>query len=324
MNTNAVNDSQSLSVKKQKSKKNSIVELLRFLFSLWVLYFHGYVPYKNDMFSEGKLAVEFFFVLSGFYLVRSMKKYESEPTFKGLKSFLYHRFKSISTVFIIGEVFVLIHSFVFDFSYNFLFGYLWYIRDLFLSMAFFFVMKKVLKKDSYFYLFISVLSIFSIFISGKIPGCAQWPGGAFRAFASMPLGMLAAIIPQVPKELNGKSYRKISALVSSLGFVVSGAFTLWIIVSPEKTQNMIYAMVIIGFPTILYFANQLHINISFLNWLGTLSFPIYAFQCILRVLEQFGVNSSTQHFIIITMLVLSFSFIMTVIQKHKKIKNTKV
>lgn len=322
MNTNIISGKTSHAIN-SKSSKNSIIELLRFLFSLWVLYFHGYVPYRNDMFSDGKLAVEFFFVLSGFYLMRSMKKYEPQPLFKGLKTFLYHRFKSISTVFIIGEIFVLIYSFAFDFSYNFLFGYLWYIRDLFLAMALFFVMKRSLKKESYFYIFIAVLSIFSIFISGKIPGCAEWPGGAFRAFASMPLGMLAALIPEIPTEIKGKDCRKISTLFAALGFIAAGTLSLLIIISPEKTQNMIYAMVIIGFPMMLYFANQLHISIGVLNWLGTLSFPIYAFQCILRVIQQFGINNSTQHFVIIVSLVLSFSLITTLITKYKSAKKIK-
>ena len=318
MNTNTI----STSVKSKKSSKNSIVELLRFLFSLWVLYFHDYVPYRNDMFSDGKLAVEFFFVLSGFYLVRSINKYESEPLWKGLKTFIYHRFKAISTVFIIGEIFVLIYSFAFDFSYNFLFGYLWYVRDLFLAMAFFFVMKRLLRKDSYFYIFIAALSIFSIFITGFIPGCTPWPGGAFRSFAAMPLGMLVGIIPQIPKEIGGKSFKKASALIASLGFIISGLFTLWIVASSEKSPIMVYAMVIIGFPTVLYFANQLRVSISFFNWLGTLSFPIYAFQCIIRVIQSLGVNNATHHFIILMALVLSFSFVMMLKDKFKARKKS--
>ena len=300
-----------------KRAKNSIIELLRFLFSLWVLYFHDYVPYQNEMFSDGKLAVEFFFVLSGFYLVRSMKKYDSQPVFKGLFTFLKQRFKSLSTVFVIGEIFVLIHSLLFDFSYNFLFGYLWYVRDLFLAMAFFFVVRRILKKDSLFYCFITALSIFSIFISGKLPGCAEWPGGAFRAFAAMPLGMLFAAVPPLPEKIHGKARRGLCTFVISVGFIASGLLSLAIIASPEKSLNMIYVLVIAGYPTMLYFANQLHVNIAFFNWLGTLSFPIYAFQCILRVLEQFGIEGGTQHFIIITVLVLSFSFVTTIIKKQK-------
>jgi len=111
--------------------KNSLIELMRFLFALWVLYYHSYVPFKSNMFSDGFLAVEFFFVLSGFYLVRSIDKYVDKPIKQGLFGFLKHRFSAISIPFLINEIFVLYYSFAFGSEYNFLFGYLWYIRDLF-------------------------------------------------------------------------------------------------------------------------------------------------------------------------------------------------
>ncbi len=321
METSTVNNANA-SPLKAKSRKNSLVELMRFLFSLWVLYFHGYVPYSNEMFSEGKLAVEFFFVLSGFYLMRSIKKYDSEPLIKSLSTFLLHRFKSLSTVFIIGEIFVLIHSLVFDFSYNFLFGYLWYIRDLFLSMAFFFVVKRVLKKDSIFYCFIALLSIFSIFISGKIPGCADWPGGAFRAFASMPLGMLAGALPRLPEKIKDKPCKRLSILINTLCLLIVGAVCLYIISLPEKSLNQIYVLVIIGYPALIYFANQIPFSFGFFNWLGTLSFPIYSFQCILRVIEQFNVSDEGHLFYIIVALVLFYSFVSTML-KHLRKKYTR-
>ncbi len=310
-------------IKIKKNNKNSIMELLRFLFSLWVLYFHGYVPYRNELFSDGKLSVEFFFVLSGFFLVRSMKKYESLPFFKGLSTFLFHRFKSLSVVFIIGEIFVLIYSFAFDFSYNFMFGFLWYIRDLFMAMAFFFVMRKLLKKDSLFYGFIALLSFFSIFISGKLPGCTEWPGGAFRAFASMPIGMLVAAIPRfTDKSKEGKS-KKALICAAVAGFVAIGILCLYIIATPTKSLYMIYVLVIFGYPALLYFANQIPLNVGFFNWLGTLSFPIYSFQCILRVINELGVTNDTHLFIIIVVLVLSYSFVSESIKKNGYLKTNK-
>ena len=68
-------------VSKQDIKtKNSLIELYRFLFALWVLYYHSFVPYKGELFGQGYLAVEFFFVLSGFFLIRSIDKYIHRPT----------------------------------------------------------------------------------------------------------------------------------------------------------------------------------------------------------------------------------------------------
>ena len=53
--------------------KNSLIELFRFLFALWVLYYHSFVPYKGEMFGQGYLAVEFFFVLpEGAELIRQL------------------------------------------------------------------------------------------------------------------------------------------------------------------------------------------------------------------------------------------------------------
>lgn len=310
-------------IKIKKNNKNSIMELLRFLFSLWVLYFHGYVPYRNELFSDGKLSVEFFFVLSGFFLVRSMKKYESLPFLKGLSTFLFHRFKSLSTVFIIGEIFVLIYSFVFDFSYNFMFGFLWYIRDLFVAMALFFTVKKVIKRDSLFYVFISLLSLFSIFISGKLPGCAEWPGGAFRAFASMPIGMLVAAIPRFTDKSEEGKNKNILIGAAVAGFIATGILCLYIIAAPEKSIYMVYILVIFGYPALLYFANQIPLSVGFLNWLGTLSFPIYSFQCILRVINELGVTDETHLFIIIVALVLLYSFVSESTKRNKFLKTNK-
>ena len=120
--------------------KNSLIELMRFFFALWVLYYHSFVPIKTSAFSDGFLAVEFFFVLSGFYLIRSIDKYTSQPINTGLFSFLKHRFSAIAIPFLINEIFVLYYSIFIEASYNFFFGFLWYIRDLFVAMSVIFIL----------------------------------------------------------------------------------------------------------------------------------------------------------------------------------------
>ena len=69
----------------KKKKRNSLVELYRFLFAMWVVYYHGYffLP-KDSHFSGGYIAVDFFFILTGFFVMGLIKKESEKPFFKGI------------------------------------------------------------------------------------------------------------------------------------------------------------------------------------------------------------------------------------------------
>lgn len=296
---------------KNKSGKNGLIELMRFLFALWVLYFHSFVPFKNSYFSDGDLAVEFFFVLTGFFLARSMKKYLSMPLRQGLGTFLRHRFKAIAIPFIISEIFVLIYSLGFDFSYNFLFGYMWYIRDLFIAITVLFILRKYIKKDLVFYILLAVASAAVLAL--------RWPGGGFRAVAFIPIGMLASLIPPIKIKAHGSTDERKTSLASLSLFTAVAAYSLYIISKAEKTTAEIYILAVVLYPALLYFASAVNFRSRLLGWLGSLSFPIYAFQCILRVVEAFGLTDTTYLFIILTVLVLAYSFYEAA-DKRRKIK----
>lgn len=303
MNTHTV-------VLKKKGSKNGLIEFMRFFFSLWVLYFHSYVPFKNNYFSDGDLAVEFFFVLTGFFLARSMKKYLAMPLKEGLGTFLKHRFKAIAVPFLISEVFVLIYSLGFDFSINFLFGYMWYIRDLFIAITVFFLLRRYIKSDFAFYSLITAASAAVLIL--------RWPGGAFRSVAMIPLGMLAALIPPIKIKIGGSTDERKSSLLSLAGFIPVAIYSFWIISKAEKSDAEIYLLAVILYPALLYFANGTNFSNGFLSYLGSLSFPIYAFQCILRVIEAFGLTDSTYLFIILAVLVLAYSFWEMAANRRKK------
>ena len=62
---------------KPSKPRNNIVELFRFIYSLLVLGYHIQFSYKDekvDPFENGALAVEFYFLLSGYFLARSLEK----------------------------------------------------------------------------------------------------------------------------------------------------------------------------------------------------------------------------------------------------------
>ena len=267
------------------------------------------------MFGQGYLAVEFFFVLSGFYLMRSMDKYINRPIKEGLSAFLKHRFNSIAIPFFIGEAFVLVYSFVFEISYNLLFGYLWYIRDLFLAMICIFLLRKCIKKNRNFYILLFVISAVSFFGFCWCPILA-WPSGPFRSTAAMPLGIFASLIPQISSKEKNKRW------IVWIGVIFSALICLNIIALPNKNLFSSYILVVLGYPSLIYFVNQIHINNKFLNWLGSLSFPIYAFQCILRVIETCGFDNQTWLFIILMLMVLSYSLTMCVLKRKKNCSQT--
>ena len=297
--------------KPEVKAKNSLLELFRFLFALWVLYYHGFVPFKGELFGQGYLAVEFFFVLSGFFLMRSIDKYIEGPTKEGLLSFLKHRIKGILIPFLIGEIFVLIYSFTIEISSNLFFGYLWYIRDLFIAMTCVFLLRKFIKNKKIFYSVLAAASLIAFFGFFWLPLFA-WPGGPFRSAAAIPLGIFASLIPKITAK--GRAGK----IITSVGFIVTALGCLSIIALPGKNPLLSYLLVIVGYPSLIYFTNQIHFSNRFFDWLGSLSFPIYAFQCILRVIEAFGFENNTWLFVILAVLVLAYSLLTRIIENKRQ------
>lgn len=109
----------------QKTKgRNSLIELYRFLFAIWVFYYHAHLFDEHLPFAHGYLAVEFFFILSGFYLIKSVEKYNTKPYLSSLGHFLLKRFLPIALPFAISTVFVVWYNFTdFPNHYSF-FGYM--------------------------------------------------------------------------------------------------------------------------------------------------------------------------------------------------------
>ncbi len=59
-------------------KKNNLIEVLRFGFSLVIVFLHfPWKDYGSDLFRHGHIAVEFFFILSGFFIAKSAKNAEA-------------------------------------------------------------------------------------------------------------------------------------------------------------------------------------------------------------------------------------------------------
>ena len=100
-------------------QRNNLVEFARFLFSLLVVGYHVQMTWagnKLSVFEGGALAVEFFFLISGYFLARSIEKISAKEEiniFKETLMFMWGKIKAIlpvHVVAIIGMVIVILST----------------------------------------------------------------------------------------------------------------------------------------------------------------------------------------------------------------------
>ncbi len=292
-----------------KTTKNSLIELYRFLFAMWVVWYHSFFVFKNQYFNHGYIAVEFFFILSGFFLIKSIDKHNHKSIFKGLGNFLWKRIKSLGLPFFIGLPFVF--WFMFLEGQISLLGYLWYIPFMLLSFAIIYIIKKLIKNKKVFILIILFFVVLSYLLL-YLPVLEGW--GLFRGLGGVSFGVLISYIPKV----------NLKTKFINFNWVATGIlFGIILYLSYLPKQNLIseYFLVLLLIPMLIYLTNTLNVNCKFLNFLGSLSFGLYAYQCILRVLEFYVPLAQYWLFLILIALVLIDKIIIKI---YKRFRNKKL
>ena len=110
---------------KPSKPRNNIVELGRFIYSLLVLGYHVQFSYsddKVDLFENGALAVEFYFLLSGYFLARSLEKLSKDEKTGLLKKvylFMKNKITALLNVHILSIIVAIIVILIFN-TKNFL------------------------------------------------------------------------------------------------------------------------------------------------------------------------------------------------------------
>lgn len=307
MEANNIDDNQINNFQHQNNK-NSLIEFYRYLFAMWVVWYHSFFVFKNQYFNHGYIAVEFFFILSGFYLLKSINKYNHKSIFKGLGDFLWKRIKSLGMPLIIGMIFVIWFMFI-EGKISF-FGYLWYIPCMLLSFSIIYILKNLIKNDKFFILVILSFVIISYLLL-YIPILEDW--ALFRGLGGVSLGVLISYIPKVSLKTK---YINFNWIITGLIFGI----TLYLAYLPKENLISEYFLVFLLMPMLVYFTNTLNINCSFLNFLGSLSFGLYAYQCVLRVLEYYVPLAQYWLFLILIGLVLIDKLIIKI---YKGIRNKK-
>jgi len=294
-----------------EKKKNGIIELLRFLFAFNVVKNHGFFPYQGSLFTPGRISVEFFFVLSGYLFALSLYKYKN-----GLLRDLFNLYKGkllkLGVPLLVGLVFNIFYKIASDSDGIGIWGYLWYVHDMLFVFAVFLVLRKLLKDDSVFWLVIFIIAIITSFIHAN-ELFYKW--GYFRAFPAIAIGMLVTKLPKldVGRPILWVAFSIISVAILKIFLFEFNALE-------EALLNLIL------YPALIYISFQIECENKFFNYLGSLSFGLYAFQSIPRYMREIHVGNVWIYFAIIVACAITEDLIKRIIKfkNAKKAKELKI
>ena len=273
----------------KKSSKNSIIELLRFLFALNVLVYHEFLPFESSYFGQGWLSVEFFFILSGFLFNKTFEKTKNMSYLDGFKTIFNSKLKPLLVPIIIGLLSNIILNIIVKYHPLKIWRYLWYIPAMMAMFFLYTVLRRLIKNDKSF--FAVVLSIFIIATILRFSGNdALYSFDYIRSASMVSFGILLARLPRF--EIKNK-------LLSWLLFIVAFVPTFLIICfrlgdmewfggfrGIEAILNLVL------YPFLILTAFNFNVNSKILSFLGAISFGVYAYQCPARLLATIGLKNS--------------------------------
>ena len=329
-----------------KTKRNGEIELLRLLFCIIVILYHcnkaifSNVSLQNYTYAlspRGYIGVEFFFMLSGYFMAQSIDKNRTAvPLGTDSFRFIWKKYFSIFWHHIIAFVTLfIVHSIVnkdlsFDKFFNVIPGALlitrigtrffdindveWYISAMILVMA---AMYPVAKK--YFEVYAKAIApISAALIYGWIihnghtlSGTTVWTALGYRCMwrtaAGLNLGMFMYCCVKGLKKGKWSNKEVITAkIVRAIMFVSIGVYSMCL--NPKK--YVMYAVIVIFFALTLSFAfpyeNVRWLDSKAVAYLGKLSLPLYLNQNLSIVLGLLFTDLIPKAWIVV--LIIAFDF----------------
>lgn len=298
-------------------QRNGQIELLRLVFSVMVAGFHlgCSLQFDYELFAKGYLAVEFFFMVSGFLLAKSLSKYQVDQSkevistslrFMGRKYASFYRYYGVAIVMTCAAWIPVMHLTVGQwlakvlesvptflliqtagFRYANWFVPTWYVSAMLIAM---FILTPVLLKWGRVYsLYVAPLvSLLLLGIiwrnNGGFGVSAEWQGpllnlGLMRALAEISLGCLFFYIVR-----SGILKRFPTIILHAVKLLCYALPLYYMTVGMAKSMEP--AMVIfLAIAVLLTFQDDKpwrFFNNRFVYWLGKLSLPVYLCHSIAR------------------------------------------
>lgn len=277
-----------------RNNKNGLIELIRFLISIWVAYFHGFFPVLSDKFNGVNTSVDFFFVLSGFFFLKSMEKYKETPIHKVIPHIFWDRTKRFILPLIIAALSVLYCNIAFDWEFNgfnWPFSFLWFFAAQFVFLSLYYILIRKIKR--HFVLNIVLAVAIGVFMSLFLILTREFDRPA-RGPAMIAIGMLLSQVPMLRISLKDSRKAEIcSLIVNAVGFAIFALAFVYLAYLPGYEIWKLHLLGCFVGPGMLYFANGLPVRSRFLNFLGECSLFIYLAQCPILI-HHFHVSRNTK------------------------------
>ena len=239
-----------------KVKENYFIDCLKFIFSFCIVFYHSWVfagGFGNGFFNYGYLAVDFYFVVTGYLMINSINKRKNKDSsqLKSTFDFVYKKFKklipALLVTFGIGIVLVYGKTAIFDLklilSNNLLpelfqlsiFGYgltinssWWYISAMLFVIALLYPFA-VKDTDNYCKSIAPLIIAFTLalvkFLEINIndPVCITFlfRNGLYEALIFIPLGNIAyALASKIKKKKYTKNEKKLLSMFEILLYII--------------------------------------------------------------------------------------------------------
>lgn len=283
--------------------RNGYIDVIKFVFAIIIAEFH----LGSGLFPGGRLAVEGFFMISGFLMIQSIEKNKDDKTplgistfkfmlrkYKGLLSILFVSvllafFVRASILYNINQIFIKLPLIIFDifplntagFRGEYVVGISWYLSSMFISLAILYPFVK--KYKSNFVLTVCpILAILGYGILSSIYGNLAVGSsfientilhtGVIRALAGCSLGCLLA---EISKYISQKKFTRLAKTIFTILEPILLLIMFYIMHNLPKSQydyvliGIIFAMLTIGVNGLSY-SSRLW-NIKYTKTLGTAS-----------------------------------------------------
>ena len=279
------------------SKRNGLLEIYRFIFCFWPLYFHDFFFIQSDSvrFTVAELAVDFFFMLSGFFLMRAMQKIECKSIFRGMMKLMFGRIKPMLFTICFITVFNLICMALFireDYMtvLHYVFRYWWFVLGLMIAVGLFYLVYRFLKSEKLFvaFLIFVVVAAACFHYAVNVKGLLHHNVIYFtRTYGCISFGILISKIAKI----------KVKGFNIAIPIVVLLVPTLFYLAYREK--NFFICLVMIAmFGMLIYFSSNIPVYGKIYDLIGRLSVKIYLYMPFLTMLYVLGLTNNRILFLI--------------------------